>query len=373
MISLASSIKFRKQDGLSSSFDNTYHNDFTRRGGWAHRYNQKFYATDTDIVIQAKVIGGYTVEFYYSQDGWKPWTAMASATLKTDGTDYDYYEQAVDFSYYSSYDCVQFKMLVLDGATVKETWISEPCEVVAEDSGLIKSEFYNIDNAFEVDYSTDIVHRIRVEGQLSEYKSAGESTVFDNQNEVTKIREEVKRMLSFKTDPIPWYLAEMLIVACAHDEFFINDVAFVAENKPEWEGNASNMGTLTMNLTQREVIGLNTHDIGYDCDSTTNSDTMVLQEIDLSGQKSFTVPDGYLIAHITGHRTAGDPVVIAGTTPGGTDVLLGMSLNNTDNKYETAIIGREIATSGDATLYVDVSGAGATASIYILLLKNRQA
>lgn len=383
MISVASSIKFRKSDGLLASFDNTMFEDESHFRIAKRQYYQKLFATDT-ITVQAEVDTDQTIALYKSEGTskmgavtWGDWTAMTGEALVFSGAAYDYWEVDIDFSTMTKTK-VKFKVEILTGATVDETWLSEPVELVTDDGSYLQIEFFNLENAFRVYYvnptpADRISHLIRLKGWLRKYKPAGDTSVYDNQDEVVKTKDEVKRMMTLETDAIPAYLAEMLVVAVAHDKFFVNEVEFVAEKKPEFDLGNGNLASLTCELTQRDVIGLNAHDVGFDCDSITDTDTMVLQEIDLAGQKSFTVPDGYLIAHITGHRTAGDPVVIAGTTPGGSDILLDMALNNTDNKFQTAIIGREIATSGDATLYVDVSGAGATASIYVLLLKNRQA
>ena len=279
MISIASSIRFRKEDGLLPSFDNLQFNDESFRGGVMGKYFQKVYDTDT-VTIQAKLTEGQLLNMQYSLNCWGAWQAMTGETKVTDGADYDYFEVNIDFSAFSA-NTVQFRAVITEDESVVETWISEPVEILTEeDAGLLQVEFYNIDNAFEVDYSTEIVHILRIEGRLKEYKAGGEASIFDNQSEITKIKDEVRRVLTLQTEPIPRYLAEMLAVALAHDKLFINEVEFVTDSKPEIENSASNFVIFTAQLIQRNIIGLNTHDVGHDCDSTATSDTMVLQELE---------------------------------------------------------------------------------------------
>ena len=368
MISVASSIKFRPVvSGALPSFDTVFHEDETYLNSALTGYCQKFTALDTEVLIQVKVLTGYTIAAYYSEGEGGEWQSIGSGTLEVDGAEYDYYEIEIDFSTFT--DLVRFRIDILDGATVEETWYSEPCQLTTET--LQKVEFFNLENAFEVDYSTGIAHLLRVDGELKEYKPGGETTVFDNQNEVTKIKGELKRTLVFRTEPIPRYLAEMLACACMHDKFFINEVEYVAEGNAEYENNASTLGVFSVTLTQRNVIGLNTHDIGYDCDTQATGDSMVLEELAASGQKSFTIPDDYMILSITGNRVAGDPVVKAGITPGGDEILYEMNLS-TGNPTEVSLVPTDKNSVTGGTLYVDISGAGATANIYIILLKNRQ-
>lgn len=390
MISVASSIKFRKDDGLLPSFDNTPVRSERFGGAAIHTFMQTVYNTDT-VTLQAKVLNGYTVDLYYKTNCSGIWTKLSSGTKEVDGATYDYWEIDIDFSA-TPFDAMTktiFKLNVLDsGSAITETWYSEPVEIISEASvsyylegpdedlmyysKYLKIEFYNFDNAFQVDYSTGIVHLLRVRAEMKELRSGGEGSFFDNQEEITRTSGEVKQILVLKTAPIPRYLAMMLKVAVTHDKFFVNEVEFVAEADPDIENSLSNLVTFSCALTQREVIGLNTHDTGFDCDEYITGDvTMVLQEDTVSGQTSFTVPEGYLLHSITGQRTAGSPTITAGTTPGGVDILPSMELT-ASYVIETATINMEIAYAGDATLYVEVSGAGATANIYAILINNRQ-
>lgn len=381
MISVASSIRFRKADGLLPSFDNTLLEDQAHFRVAKHPYYHKFFATDT-VTVQSELDTGQTMEMQYSEGVtrmgavvWGEYQTMTGETLVHSASAYDYYEVDIDFSAFST-SKVRFKAVILESEVVQDVWYSEPCEIVEDDGKYLQIEFFNLENAFRVYYThpteaNRISHLIRLRGRLMRYKPAGETSVYDNQDEVVKTRDEVKRILTLETEPIPAYLAEMLTVAVAHDKFFVNEVEFVAEKKPDYDGGGGDLAGFSCELTQRDVIGLNAHDVGYDCDSVSNSDTMVLQELAASGQKSFAITDDYMVLTLTGYRTAGSPSIKAGTTPGGDDILQDMSLT-ASYLTEVALIPTDKASISGGTLYVTVSGAGATANIYIILIKNRQ-
>jgi len=378
MISVASSIKFRKQDGLLPSFDNTMFEDENHFRIAKRCFYQKMFASKT-ITVQAEVGLTESLEMQYSEGtlkmgtvSWGEYQTMAGEALVFTGSTYRYYELDIAMT---SYTLVKFKAVIMESETVVETWLSEPVEIVTDDGSYLQIEFFNLENNFHCYYTNPteadrLSHLIILKGRLRKYKPAGETSVYDNQDEVVKTKSEVKRILTLETEAIPAYLAEMLIIATEHDKFFINEVEFVAEKKPDYESGNGPLASLTCDLTQRDVIGLNAHDTGYDCDAISGGDMIHLQELAASGQKSFAITDDYMILSLTGRRVAGSPVIKAGTTPGGDDVLLGMSLT-ASYITEVALIPVDKASISGGTLYVTISGAGATANIDILTVKNR--
>lgn len=374
MISKACSIRFIKSDTNPPAFDNTLDKDVLRPGGLITVFYQTAFSTDS-VTLQAKLTAGYTADLEYSEYGWKVWTKYKSLTTEISGPTYDYLETEIDFSDFNA-PMLRFRLQLFDGSTLVETWYSEPVKILSDEDDSLLIEFFNNavendDNLFQVDYHTGIAHQLRIPGTCNEYKPAGESTVFDNQDELTKLSSEVKRILILKTDPIPAYLQEMLTVAMQHDHFYVNKVEFVAESLPEISANPSNLAPLTANLTQRNIIGLNTHDIGFDVDAISDDMVIVLQNEAASGAVSFAVPASYKIAWISGIRVSGSPVIKAGRTPGGSDILYEMSLNATDNIYEVADTPQRMnSTDAAATLYVTVSGSGAVADVRVTLIKD---
>jgi hypothetical protein len=382
MISVASSIRFKKQDGLMASFDNTLFEDETPFRVAKHRYYHKLYATDT-VTIQAEVDTGENLSLQQSigtmKQGmvvWGEYTNMAGESKVFEGTYYDYWELDVAMSTYTT-GYVRFRAVILLNEAIQETWYSEPVEIIAANAQYLQIEFFNLENAWHVYYdnvteANRISHLLRVRGEIRVYKPGGEQSVFDNQDEIVKTSGEVKRVLTLKTEAIPPYLAEMLAVALAHDKFFVNEVEFVAEGNPEYE-NSGDLATFTCQLTQRDIPGFNAHDTGYNCDTITTNDGMtILQELAASGQKSLTPAADHMVLSITGEQVTGIPTIKAGTTPGGNDILFDMSLDATTNPIEVALIPTDKASLPAGIIYVTVSGVGATANIYVATFKNRQ-
>jgi hypothetical protein len=167
-------------------------------------------------------------------------------------------------------------------------------------------------------------------------------------------------------------MSEKLAVAMAHDVFAVNGITYTCEEEPGIDrAGKTNFTTFSAVLTQKSVLGLNTHDIGFDCDTSTDSNMIVMTETAASGTKTFAITDDYMVLTITGIRTAGSPVITAGITPGGDDLMAGMILS-ASYLTEVAVIPVDKSSISGGNLYVTVSGSGATATIHVLTVKNRQ-
>lgn len=369
-ISVSSSIKFRLDDGLLPSFDNTLVSSEDFIGSANHRYNQIFYDDDT-ITIQAKLDDGDTAVLYSSEGCSGVWVSMGAGSKEGDYDDFDFYEWDIDFSTFSE-SCVCFKLDVESSAGI---WLSEPCEILATKSDkILQIEWLNFANNYEVDYSTGISFIARIRGTLKDYESGGDVEVFDNEEEVTKVKDEVKRVLTLSIDQIPRYLSEILIVAMSQDAFYVNEVEFVAEDHAEVENSTSNLLTLKSNLTQRNVIGINTDDVGFDCESVVTSDGVITrQALAASGQGTFAVPEGYTIILFQLERASAGgttPVIDAGTTVSGTDLLDQIPLNDAlDILTVSDVLNPDISSAW--TLYYEVTGSGATMDIYATFVRTK--
>jgi len=389
MISIASSIRFRKNDGLLPSFDNVMFQDQEFIKVAKYPFYHTVYATDLAVKIQAELELTQSMEmqyaecvgFYSGKALFGEYQSMTGETTVFTGAYYLYREISIDFSAFTE-SLVKFRAVITEGETIVETWESEPVEILtAAEIALngwryLQIEAFNLENKNHVYYTNPteadrLSHLWRVKGHLRKYKPSGETSVFDNQNEVVKVADELKRVMTLETEPIPAYLAEQLALAMSLDKFYINEVEYVAEGKPEFDLGGGPVASLTVQLTQRDVIGLNAHDTGYDCDSITGTDMIVLQELAASGQKSFSITDDYMVLTITGERVAGSPTIIAGTTPGGSDLLSSMVLSSSYT-VEVALVPTDKASITGGVLYVTVSGSGATANIYVNTIKNRQ-
>lgn len=377
-VSIANSIKFRLIDGQLASFDNTFVVDEDWLGAWNYIYEQIFY-DDDDFVIQVKVTKGYTISPFYSKgcnEAWIVWDA--SPTLERSTDDYDFYEIIIDMSVVTGTDRVTFKLDIYTAVpALDETWISEPIKLIEEGSrsDLLQIEYFNYENEYEMDYTANgITSLLRIPSKLKEYSPSGDQDVYENQDELTKVRDVVKRQLTFLTQGIPRYLSEMLTVAASMDKFFINEVEFVSEEKPDIENEKHNLVTFKLTVTQRNVIGLNTNDIGFDCDAIcTDVGVINRQALAVSGSGTFAVPEGYSVAFFHVVLASGTTGVFkCGFTVSEDDIIPSMTINSTTRTEIDALKFQTDDIDAAATIYYNVSGVGVTANLYLALIRLKE-
>jgi len=254
----------------------------------------------------------------------------------------------------------------------EDSWTSEPVIVVDREK-LLKIQWYSNDPGlvFEFDYTNDEVNLMYIEANLVAIGHGGESTVYDNQNEKTKIKESIFRNFELQTDEIPRYLAEKLIVAMSSDVFVINDVQYTAEEKGESEpfGNA-NVVTFKANVTESPVLGLDTDDLGFDCDSGTTNDMIDnLVELLATGQFTLTLKAGYFINFVKLVYQDGTSVLFkAGWTVGNEEII--RSIGVTDTNDININDSGHVAT--DRTIYCEVSGSNQIIDVYFNTIKHTQ-
>jgi len=225
----------------------------------------------------------------------------------------------------------------------------------AENANLFRLEWFNLENGFSLDYVVSgFVGQAHIEGKLILGQPAGDVTVFDNQGEEIKLKEIVQRVMMF-TAEVPDYLAEQLILWMAHDEFMINDVKYVTSKKPtiEQKGN-SNIYLITAELHQFSVLGINTHDVGFDCDAATLN-TMILNQTEVAKTASFTVeaPAGYMLHTVTLVRNTGSAGIELGITATGDEVFTSTTIDGTD---ALVTVQTHYALATATTLYFTVTG-----------------
>ena len=382
VVGYGNSIMFREVNGQLRSFDNTFliNEVFINtvvRGCW----HLKFFYTDT-IIIQVKVTSGdVPTGVWYNKT--KGISGSVVMVLKSSYTDYDFYEFEETFIANNADDVFYFEVYNAGD----DDWESEPIMIIDPVStyfpGTNKSSYsllrwFNLDattgranNNFEIDYSTGIVPFVRMQIVFKDYKPKTEVSVYENLYEVTKLKEIVWRTLEMKTDIIPRYMSEKLTIFTAHDNFYINNVSFIREDEPEINQLESNMAEFSAVLTQQNIKGLNTSDIGFNCDSIVSCKVSNLEQTGVNANTTFTVPEGYLLHTITTKRTAGTNIYLKfGTTVGGDDVAK-MRPSAADDPLIT-MPHMDYAPSGDTTLYCDVSGTSVDVDIFIQIIDNRQ-
>ncbi|MBA9078338.1 hypothetical protein [Rufibacter quisquiliarum] len=114
--------------------------------------------------------------------------------------------------------------------------VSEPVDLRAEHPGTALIEYYNIDNAYDLAYSTGIKNRVRVEARFYQRRPADErSTYRDSKGKLINLSADNYRKVQFDTLQLPEWLHEKLAVAFSHDRVMVNSVAYQAEEGYEHE------------------------------------------------------------------------------------------------------------------------------------------
>lgn len=257
-----------------------------------------------------------------------------------------------------------------ESSELRSEWI----DVIAEDTSMMLLQWTNYDdssNTFEFDYTTDLavdnVNFMRLPGEMVNYKPTGESTVYDNQNEKSKIKGNVYRNLTFVSDKIPRQVAEIITIASQHDRFVANSAGYIAEDLPEIEMVGA-FCEVSIDLTLGLALGINTHDIGFDCDSITN--TMIENKLfeDATGSDSASVSAGYGLTQIVSKLLSGSPTLTVGTTPGGNEILRTTAITSIPKIINTRYTPN---TDTSWTIYFVVAGGTVDAFFQTIMFNDQ--
>jgi len=256
-----------------------------------------------------------------------------------------------------------------------EIWKSSTIEFIDKyeyqmnKAGFIKLEWFNSDNAFMMDYTTDLVNEVWIKGRIFEYAPKSEATIFSNDEETIKLKDVLKRSLKLETTGISRQVAEIIRVAMAHDRFYVNGQEYVLEEGGEFTP-AGSLVDISAVLTRRNVLGLNTHDLGFTASTT---EIMIVEYLNqVTTFVTAALPEKYTINHIAvwdNDYPGSDTKIKIGTTLAGDDVmpLKGFASGDINDNLEG--ISVEQLTNG--LLYVTLSGSSPDVNVYIQLIKNR--
>lgn len=358
IVSKANGIRFAHNDGLLPSMGNTlWRNEVwsTKVGG---KFKQQYYKDDI-VLIQIKGANSVPPTLkQYNSAGVSSTISLSDSTVYTDFTIFDY---LVTFSTLGTFYFIAESEL--------SEWQSEDVEIIENDGSLKLIEWTNLDlisNSFEFDYNTTTaianVNYIRLRGEFLTYKPGGERTVYDNQNEETIIKSSVTRVQGFSSDRIPKALAEILSIAVSHDSFLINDVGYLANELPETEMSG---GFVQFNAELGEplILGINTHDIGFDCDDTNTSNVEVKEIEGATGNGSFSISAGYMVAAVVIEKVTGTPLLKIGSSVSGDEILTSRTVTNTTPPASSNIIYTPDFDDATWTIYYTLSGGTVNLSV----------
>jgi hypothetical protein len=147
---------------------------------------------------------------------------------------------------------------------------SEPVEIVSDDSKLLSLSYFNMENAFKIEYSTGITFTLRVEGELLPDKPGGEREVMeDSRRRPITLREYVTRNMNLVVEGVPPYIGEKIRLALAHDYVVIDGKEFQKADDVniEFPDVHDVMCNVTCRLREANFMAENAHDSG-DVDAT---------------------------------------------------------------------------------------------------------
>jgi hypothetical protein len=213
-------------------------------------------------------------------------------------------------------------------------------------------------------------------GKNDKPQPSGDIDVYNNVGNLSKLEQVSQRIYELKTGSIPKHLALKVNELAALDFFAVNDEFYVSEDNGENEyfGNY-NGSVLTMSLTQKFVVGVNSDDRGFSVINDESVESVkIKQVINVSGSQQLTVDGGYSLNQITLALDQGTNCDIKiGTTPSGNEL---MRSENISTSTPVKNIARNFVNQTDQdtsyTAYIEISGVGAAATVILQTIINKQ-
>lgn len=377
-ISRANSIHFVKVDGLLPNVENTLSFDEKYAGWWNRVYCQKWddaavvtvqLVSDSDTVPTVNVnptSGAALADITPTLEASYPAVGSLAARY--------YFEFDVSFS---SYTNKIIQLTVTQGADVWKSEYQRSLDLSADlaDGEMVLMQYTNKDNVpalpnTQIDYTTGIEFFLYVEAVLKDITYQVEDKMFTNISEKVLVESQTFKARKLATMPLPEFMTDKIAIAGKCFTFLVNDIEYSTDGVPDIATPGANLRALTWTLIHTDILGF-----------TSDDKSIILPTVDglltRSGSAivstwTFIVPAGYLmLAVVAGHDTgsAGAYDVNVGSTLHGVDYIdtgtVPLQATNTTFNLTTQPY---FATA--ATVYVEISGAGAIGKMYVLLLKN---
>jgi len=254
-IPIAQSIRFRPINNDLPNFDNTFAADVD---GFPYAYTQ--YVNPETIPIQVVTPDDNESLAYLDLIHNGTRTRITGESTSFIGT-LKYNTFPVTLASYSSQCCYMEAFLEVDGGGEVLSYRSERFTVLSQPKYL-RLDWFNTENSFQMDYSAGLVHSMWVEAKQGKLQFGGDASIYMNQGEEVKLKETVQRVFLLECE-VPYYIAEQMVLAMAHDRFYINSVEFVTDKKATiTQLGQSAMYSFSAEVKQKVVVGSNTHDVG---------------------------------------------------------------------------------------------------------------
>lgn len=367
LISPVNSLTFKNFDGLLPSYDNTLDANDTYMNSVNSPSCQKFLSDDV-ITTQLRTDYDTVVATLYGSDDLP---ISVTVTLKTSYTDYDFYEFVLSGL---ANDVYRMVVTAVKSGYDNVEWRSEFFSIVDDfgNEDYLKVAYYNDENSFYVDYSTDIQHFFWIPAINFKINPKGEIDVYNNLDNEEKLEETNFRVYTFESKQILRHIALKFVEGSSMDNFKVNDVEFIRNPKTEFEY-LSNYNHVLINseLTQKYSVGVNSDDQGYATVEQEISEGLVMNigQDDLSaGALELTVPDGYAVRFADWALKSGTSASVKiGTTVGGDEIsrLLTSTVVDEPVSISTSDV---LNWDGTGTVYVTKTGVGAIIDFWLTLI-----
>ena len=377
-ISRANSMHFVYVDGLLPNAENTLSFD-EKYAGWSNRpYCQKW---DDGAVVTVQVVsdsdtlptvnvnplsGAACADITPTLEASYPATATLAARY--------YFEFDVTMATYANRT---IQIVVTQGTDVWKSEYQKSLDLASDlsDGDMVLIQYTNKDNPAalpntQIDYTTGIEFFLYVEAVLKDISYQVEDNMFTNINSKVLIESQTFKTRKLATIPLPEFMTDKIAIAGKCFTFLVNDIEYTTDGVPEIGTPGANLRSLVWTLVHTDILGF-----------TSDDKSIILPTVDglltRSGDAivstwTFVVPAGYLmLAVVAGHDTgsAGDYTLNCGSTLHGVDYIdtgsVPLAATNTTFNLTTQPY---FATA--ATVYIEISGAGAIGKMYVLLLRN---
>ena len=254
-IPIAQTIRFRPINTDLPNFDNTFAADVD---GFPYAFTQ--YVNPETIPIQIVTPDDNESLAYLDLIHNGTRTRIVDESTTYIGT-LKYNTFPVLLASYSGQCCYMEAFLEVNGGGEVLSYRSERFSIL-EQPKYLRLDWFNSENSFQMDYSAGMVHSMWIEAKQWKLQPAGDASIYMNQGEVVKLKETVQRVFLLECE-VPYYIAEQMILAMAHDRFYINSIEFVTDKKATiTQLGQSAMYSFSAEVKQKTIIGLNTHDVG---------------------------------------------------------------------------------------------------------------
>jgi hypothetical protein len=191
----------------------------------------------------------------------------ADADYTTNLLDFNIFEFVANFG--SVADGIYYmKIRGFDEFGNELTAVSEPIDLKTTQPDAVFIRFTNNDNAYDVDYTTGIIHKLRVKANNFKRFTGSDKEVSRNTDgTLNNLSNKPRRVIELEFYDLPPYMHEKLAIAFEHDFAFVNEIQYVTEegyNEPQYITRYS-LSNSTIRLEQAQwFITYNSTDTGQD-------------------------------------------------------------------------------------------------------------